>query len=203
MRPLLPDTTKLLFASTAAKISLSTLPPLITISGFKSILGSDDLPTGTYESVTTTITVSTTDPADMTPTTLADHDNITSTISKERNTTPVSTSDSVTLLVGTTSTSHTRSVNGTKGPTSTSTSTRPTNTQPCNGYVEFCARNYSNITNVAAHNSPFVRPGNVAANQMFPVTTQLNDGIRMRESHFICFPFWPPQLPVSSNKKRV
>lgn len=63
--------------------------------------------------------------------------------------------------------------------TSTSSSTRPTNTQPCNGYPEFCERSYSNITMVAAHNSPFSIQGNVASNQALDVTTQLNDGIRM------------------------
>lgn len=63
--------------------------------------------------------------------------------------------------------------------TSTSTSAKPTNTQPCNGYVEFCKRKYSNITMVAAHNSPFVRPGNSGSNQELPVGTQLNDGIRL------------------------
>jgi len=55
----------------------------------------------------------------------------------------------------------------------------PTNTQPCNGYVEFCTRSYGNITYVAAHNSPFVMQNNVAANQNLGVTEQLNDGIRM------------------------
>jgi hypothetical protein len=33
---------------------------------------------------------------------------------------------------------------------------------------------------VTAHNSPFDRKGNLASNQQYPVTTQLNDGIRMR-----------------------
>lgn len=55
----------------------------------------------------------------------------------------------------------------------------PTNTQPCNNYVELCTRKYSNITFVAAHNSPFVRPGNTASNQELPVDMQLNDGIRL------------------------
>lgn len=63
--------------------------------------------------------------------------------------------------------------------TSTSTSVKPTNTQPCNNHVEFCKRKYSNITMVAAHNSPFVRPGNAGSNQALHVKTQLNDGIRL------------------------
>jgi len=56
---------------------------------------------------------------------------------------------------------------------------RPSNTQPCNNYVEFCLRKYSNITEVAAHNSPFTRQNNAARNQEYPVTQQLNDGIRV------------------------
>lgn len=57
---------------------------------------------------------------------------------------------------------------------------RPTNTQPCNQHIEFCKRSYGNITNVGTHNSPFVRENNAAANQHLDVTTQLDDGIRMR-----------------------
>jgi hypothetical protein len=34
---------------------------------------------------------------------------------------------------------------------------------------------------VAAHNSPFVRKGNAAANQDFTVKYQLDDGVRMRK----------------------
>ncbi|RMZ74535.1 tat pathway signal sequence [Pyrenophora seminiperda CCB06] len=55
---------------------------------------------------------------------------------------------------------------------------RPTNTRPCNGYVEFCERKFSNVSMVAAHNSPFVKLHNAASNQMYPVLNQLNDGIR-------------------------
>ncbi|KAF2840855.1 PLC-like phosphodiesterase [Patellaria atrata CBS 101060] len=62
---------------------------------------------------------------------------------------------------------------------SSTTSVRPTNTQPCNNYPEFCTRRYSNITEVCAHNSPFVRTNNAASNQQFKVTQQLDDGIRM------------------------
>ncbi|KAI9167572.1 hypothetical protein HJFPF1_03703 [Paramyrothecium foliicola] len=63
--------------------------------------------------------------------------------------------------------------------TQTSTAAQPTNTQACNNYVEFCSRKYSNITYIAAHNSPFVRPGNSGSNQALPVRDQLNDGIRL------------------------
>jgi hypothetical protein len=87
-----------------------------------------------------------------------------------------------TLLVGGQATSA-ASLDGTalRNATSTSSSAQPTNTQPCNGHPEFCSRTFSNITMVAAHNSPFVVKNNAASNQALPVTTQLNDGIRMRE----------------------
>lgn len=62
---------------------------------------------------------------------------------------------------------------------STSVAARPTvNTQPCNGYVEFCDRKFSNVSMVVAHNSPFVKPHNAASNQIYPVLTQLQDGVR-------------------------
>ncbi|USP81382.1 uncharacterized protein yc1106_08656 [Curvularia clavata] len=61
----------------------------------------------------------------------------------------------------------------------TTIASRPTvNTQPCNGYVEFCNRKFSNVSMVVAHNSPFVKPHNAASNQIYPVLTQLQDGIR-------------------------
>ncbi|OAX80074.1 hypothetical protein ACJ72_05597 [Emergomyces africanus] len=93
------------------------------------------------------------------------------------------TSDSFTLLVGTQSLTGTPTANettltGNTTKTATTSSVKPTNTRPCNGYPEFCERKYSNITNVAAHNSPFVREGNIASNQNLPVTIQLNDGVR-------------------------
>ncbi|KAK7427882.1 hypothetical protein QQZ08_005655 [Neonectria magnoliae] len=68
----------------------------------------------------------------------------------------------------------------------------PTNTQPCNGHVEFCTRKYSNITNVACHNSPFVRPGNSGSNQELDVRTQLNDGVRMLQAQIQ----WPANASV-------
>ncbi|MCJ1295176.1 hypothetical protein MMC34_006738 [Xylographa carneopallida] len=50
---------------------------------------------------------------------------------------------------------------------------------PCNGYSELCYRQYSNITYIGAHNSPFDIPSNLASNQDYGVIEQLNDGIRM------------------------
>ncbi|KAJ6014925.1 tat pathway signal sequence [Penicillium herquei] len=70
--------------------------------------------------------------------------------------------------------------------TATTSSSGVVNTQACNGYTEFCARQYSNITMVTAHNSPFVKKNNIASNQYYDVTTQLDDGIRMVsfEAHY-------------------
>jgi hypothetical protein len=80
--------------------------------------------------------------------------------------------------------SSTTSSNGTSNSTATSTSSSATatNTTPCNNYPEFCSRSYGNITEVSAHNSPFVKIGNAAANQELSVTTQLNDGIRLLQA---------------------
>jgi len=64
----------------------------------------------------------------------------------------------------------------------TETGAQPTNTQPCNNYVEFCERKYSNITVVGCHNSPFVRKGSSAANQQLDVIQQLNDGVRFLQA---------------------
>lgn len=87
----------------------------------------------------------------------------------------------VTYLTGSITVTTTGTVVGnfsTTSSSSTSTAPTATNTQPCNNYVELCQRQYSNITNVGTHNSPFVKEGNAAANQQLDVTTQLNDGVR-------------------------
>ncbi|KEF50898.1 uncharacterized protein A1O9_13047 [Exophiala aquamarina CBS 119918] len=49
----------------------------------------------------------------------------------------------------------------------------------CNGHADLCDRRFSNITHVAAHNSPFNEFGNPGSNQVEDVETQLNDGVRM------------------------
>ncbi|KAE8354864.1 PLC-like phosphodiesterase [Aspergillus coremiiformis] len=132
-------------------------------------------PTGTYLSVTSTVTLGN------------DHDSVVGSptvTGSEVMTTASNSSDTknaslnpLTVLAG----SHI--VNGTANATMTTSAsasaTPVVNTQPCNGYPEFCARNYSNITVVAAHNSPFVKLGSFAANQALLVENQLNDGIRM------------------------
>ncbi|KAJ5802419.1 uncharacterized protein N7503_004869 [Penicillium pulvis] len=132
------------------------------------------VPTGSYEVYSTTIT-------------LADGDQLTSTITQNSSATTTgngtvvtTTHNSVTVLVGGagTTTLGNSSMNATATTSSTSTAVA-TNTRPCNSYAEYCGRSYSNITMVAAHNSPFVRKGNAAANQDFTVKYQLDDGVRM------------------------
>jgi len=86
--------------------------------------------------------------------------------------------------------SYTPTVTITNNVTATTT-VRPTNTQPCNNYVELCTRKYSNITNVGCHNSPFVRPGNSGSNQELPVKQQLDDGVRFIQAQI--------QFPEGSN----
>lgn len=66
--------------------------------------------------------------------------------------------------------------------TQSTTAAKPKNTQPCNNYVELCTKKYGNITNVGAHNSPFVRPGNSGSNQALDVSNQLDDGIRFLQA---------------------
>ncbi|ODA80229.1 hypothetical protein RJ55_03187 [Drechmeria coniospora] len=91
----------------------------------------------------------------------------------------------ITLTGGAHNTTGTSSLSGTVTMGANLTRTSPVtaeNTQACNGHVEFCTRKYSNITFVAAHNSPFVRPGNSASNQQLDVTTQLDDGIRLLQA---------------------
>lgn len=151
----------------------STSAEVLTFTGTVSTLSSPssgsrtidngDVPTGslTYLSISSTETITSSRGAQ-------------SRNSTETDLKTSSSSDSLTLIGGDTSTS---TLNNTAS--STSSSARPTNTQPCNNYPEFCSRKYSNITEVTAHNSPFVRRGNAASNQQLDVTYQLNDGIRM------------------------
>ncbi|EME44789.1 hypothetical protein DOTSEDRAFT_152827 [Dothistroma septosporum NZE10] len=93
-----------------------------------------------------------------------------------------SKSVSLTQLIGATQNSTSNST-----ASSTSSAAQPTNTVPCNGYPELCNRQYSNITQVAAHNAFFVIKNNAASNQDLSVPTQMNDGIRMLtgEVHYV------------------
>ena len=158
---------------------------VLTLEGtVTSSISEATLPTGHYLSYTTTVTLdnghTVTSTGAHTVTTTTTSSNSTTTSGNSTATTLTSSSQSLTLLVG----GQTGAVNGTNATataTSSASSTPVVNTQPCNGYTEFCARKYSNITMVAAHNSPFVKPGNAAANQVLQVTDQLDDGIRMRK----------------------
>ncbi|KAJ5684705.1 uncharacterized protein N7477_001050 [Penicillium maclennaniae] len=148
------------------------------LSDASTVTGTVALPSGTYVTYSSTVTLSNGDTS---------LEAIISSIAANATTTGnqtvvTTTSHSVTVLVGGagTTTLGNNSMNATATTTATTTTQTPViNSRPCNGYVELCGRNYSNITNVAAHNSPFDRSGNAASNQMFDVTAQLNDGIRM------------------------
>lgn len=147
------------------------------------------VPTGHYISYQSTVRVSTGDDDDgsgtHTKTATAGATTEPATPSEEMTVT-VKTQHTITLLTGA---SGTRTYTG--GPltpvaanstsSGTSSAAAPTNTQPCNGYTELCARKFSNVTEVCAHNSPFDVKNNAASNQDFGVATQLNDGIRMRK----------------------
>jgi len=52
----------------------------------------------------------------------------------------------------------------------------------CNGHPELCDRSYGNVTYVGAHDSYAVGANNVAANQDYNITQQLNDGVRLLQS---------------------
>lgn len=97
------------------------------------------------------------------------------------------TSNSITLLVGSSRSTLSSGSTLAHNATRTSASVQATNTRACNGHAALCDRKWSNITHVAAHNSPFVTPNNAASNQAFSVEYQLNDGIRMlqSESHLV------------------
>ena len=109
-------------------------------------------PTGSYVSYSSTITVSTTSGV------LGSISNVATPIGAgniSASATGVISSSSQIVLQGSVTTT---ALNGTglanATATSTSTSVQPTNTTPCNNYPEFCAQQYSNITEVSAHNSP-------------------------------------------------
>ncbi|KAI1462545.1 PLC-like phosphodiesterase [Annulohypoxylon moriforme] len=131
-------------------------------------------PTGTYESFSTQITLGTDLGTTGSIASSMGTDNVT------RSTISSSSSDTVTFLTGSAAT--TTTLAGNFSSSTTSAAPTVTNTQPCNNYAEFCTRKYSNITNVACHNSPFTTPNNLAANQQYDVTAQLNDGVRFLQA---------------------
>lgn len=91
------------------------------------------------------------------------------------------TTDTRTYLSGTAQTTATNSGNFSATASSTPTAT-VVNTRACNNYPEFCSRKYSNITEISCHNSPFITSNNLAANQQYDVTLQLDDGVRFLQA---------------------
>ncbi|KAF7307121.1 PLC-like phosphodiesterase [Mycena indigotica] len=49
----------------------------------------------------------------------------------------------------------------------------------CNGHAELCGKSFGNVSFVGAHNSYAVGTNNLAVNQDYDITQQLNDGVRM------------------------
>lgn len=144
-----------------------------TVTGSTLTISEIATPTGLYQSYSSQITVGTDlGSIDIGASTIGS-DNIT------RSTISSSSSNTVTFLTGTAATTTTLSGNFTSTASATPT---VTNTQPCNNYAEFCSRKYSNITYVACHNSPFITPNNLAANQQYDVIAQLNDGVRFLQA---------------------
>lgn len=129
-------------------------------------------PTGPYVTYTSKITL-----------TGANSGTVTATITDVSSATPTTITDAISSDSSTTIAGNT---------TSTTTAALPTNTQPCNGHLEFCSRKYSNVTVVGAHNSPFHRIGSSASNQALDVETQLNDGIRFLQAQIQ----WPANSSV-------
>jgi len=52
----------------------------------------------------------------------------------------------------------------------------------CNGHAELCDRSYGNVTYVGTHDSYAVGTNNLATNQDYDITQQLNDGVRLLQS---------------------
>ncbi|KAI1649081.1 PLC-like phosphodiesterase [Daldinia loculata] len=142
-----------------------------TMTGSTVSLTKVTTPTDAYQSFSTQITLGTgLGSIETDGTSIASNSTTKSTIKSPK-------SETVTFLTGSVVT--TTSSSGENVTSSTSSPTpEVTNTQPCNNYPEFCSRKYSNITQVACHNSPFITPNNLAANQQYDVTSQLNDGVR-------------------------
>ncbi|KAG7413618.1 PLC-like phosphodiesterase [Fusarium sp. MPI-SDFR-AT-0072] len=160
----------------AQTVDLSASSDLTFIGGTRTqkITRQTGPPTGAYSSYASKITLQGSSDTES--------DELTSTLTGLF---PTDATDSTTITSNLTETgTGTATANGTSTAT---TKTKPTNTQPCNNYVELCKRKYGNITMVGCHNSPFVRPGNSGSNQELEVETQLNDGIRFLQAQ-IQFP---------------
>ncbi|RLL97266.1 hypothetical protein CFD26_103328 [Aspergillus turcosus] len=160
---------------TSATSTTTATNALFTLTGTITDHISDaTLPTGTYLSYTSTLTLSTDSDGNVHSSMITGSESAVINATTSGNSTIHTTStNTMTRLVGN------NTANATMTASASPSASPVVNTQPCNGHPEFCARKYSNITMVAAHNSPFVKPGNAAANQALGVVSQLNDGVRM------------------------
>ncbi|KAK1700381.1 PLC-like phosphodiesterase [Colletotrichum godetiae] len=156
--------------------TLSNTDDVTFLSGTKTVAVTQPrTPTGPYATYTSRITLTNGDLSTMTGT-MTVTGNVTQTTTN-------SVGQSVVIISGQTSVVTSTITGSDANATQSETApAAPTNTQPCNNYVEFCDRKYSNVTEVGCHNSPFVRPGNSASNQALDVTNQLNDGIRFLQA---------------------
>jgi hypothetical protein len=173
-------------ADTSNFITLSTTPSTVSVISTSAFTGSQY--TYITETGQSTITTSSLIPetSNGTATETGSSSSSSGTGSDTSQIARSSTTKPSQIIVGGTSSS---TLNGTNATISSTTTTfaAPTNTVPCNNYPEFCDRQYSNITEVCAHNSAFVVKNNAASNQQLPITDQLNDGIRMLqgETHWV------------------
>lgn len=130
---------------------------LFTLDG--TLTSEAQTPTGDYQSYSTTITLSG-DGSTVSSGTMTDSGSAMATqTGSNSSSTYTTSSNSVTVLVGGMQTTviGNASTSASISPSSSPSSSPVVNTQPCNGYPELCARKYSNITMVAAHNSPLDR----------------------------------------------
>ncbi|KAI1332684.1 PLC-like phosphodiesterase [Xylariaceae sp. FL0255] len=165
---------------TLAQSSISVSASTTMSSSTSATLTEVATPTGSYLSYSSQVTQDTTDLGSISSTgsaSIRDNTTTTSTPGKQQ-----STSQSITYLTGSGSSTTKTSLSGTYVTTPSPSASPTGNTQPCNNYVEFCSRKYSNITEIACHNSPFVVSNNLAANQQYSVSTQLNDGVRFLQA---------------------
>ncbi|KAI8278441.1 hypothetical protein K4K59_009226 [Colletotrichum sp. SAR11_240] len=168
-------------AVSTSSFTLTNTKDVTFLSGTKTVpVTQARTPTGPYETYTSKITL-----------TGERLTTVTGSVTFTGNVTETTTNaegQSVVIISGASSVM-TATISGNASETSSAAPTA-TNTTPCNNYVEFCDRKYSNVTEVGCHNSPFVRPGNSASNQALDVTTQLNDGVRFLQAQIQ----WPTNV---------
>lgn len=171
MRPTIPSLFWLVGLN-AAQSSTPAPRSILTISGTQSLSGGENVPIPTVPSNFQGSTI---------PTLITSVQSGQGPVASNTTVSATSSGEPLTNIGG---------GNGTRSRTGTASGTtpaQPSNTQACNNYAEFCNRKYSNITEVCAHNSPYTRSNNIARNQEYGVTQQLNDGIRMLQgsAHYV------------------